>query len=377
MPLVELTPELALMKSTAARFIESELPVTAVRERIAGGAEPLSGYLKDAAALGWFCAYFPEEFSGGAVSGSPVVDAAVVAEERGAGLQPGPFVGTHLLAHAVTVAGTDRQRAEILPALATGEQPAAWAAPATDLTRAEPSGVAAIRTSDGWTVDGQSVAVHECASAHWLLVSAHCEAAPLNFVVPIDRAGITARDMTGLDLTTTTSGIEFSGLTVYEADLLPDGPSMSAERLAEDLLDTAALLTAIDSLGAMDRLLKLTVDYALTRRAFGRQIGSFQAIKHQLADLSLLLVAGQLLVRCAIEAVAAGAPDRGELVNMAKATVCDGGFEIAAGCMQVHGGIGYAWEHDLHLYVRRLAANSARYGDATYHRERICRRHGL
>ncbi len=127
----------------------------------------------------------------------------------------------------------------------------------------------------------------------------------------------------------------------------------------------------------MERLFELTIDYAKVREAFGRQIGSFQAVKHQLADASMLLHASKAVAGAATEALATAHPDAAEVVSIAKAFTAEAGLQVGQTCLQVHGGIGYAWEHDLHLYLRRLAGNAELYGDAAHHRGLIAAAHGL
>ena len=154
----------------------------------------------------------------------------------------------------------------------------------------------------------------------------------------------------------------------------PGGAAAAVDRQ----LALATVLTAAESVGAMDQIFGVVLDYAKVRTAFGRPIGSFQAVKHLLADTSLRPRAEQGgrgrrgTTRCR-----SGANDAAEVASMAKSFVGDGGIELAQNCWQVFGGIGYTWEHDLHLYLRRLTADASLYGEPAWHRERVCRIHGL
>ncbi len=132
-----------------------------------------------------------------------------------------------------------------------------------------------------------------------------------------------------------------------------------------------------ESIGAMDYDLQLAVQYSKDRTAFGRPIGSFQAMKHLLADTSLMLEMSIGLALAAAHAVGSGADDAGTVASMAKAFVGDCGIDLAQNCFQVFGGIGYTWEHDQHLYLRRLTADAALFGDPAWHRERVCQLGGL
>ena len=125
------------------------------------------------------------------------------------------------------------------------------------------------------------------------------------------------------------------------------------------------------------RLAEITVEYAKARIAFGRPIGSFQALKHILADISFWAEVSTAAATAAADAVADARPTASEIVSIAKAYVGEAGTQLAQQCLQVHGGIGFTWEHDLHFYLRRLAADRVLYGDPEWHRERICRIHGL
>jgi alkylation response protein AidB-like acyl-CoA dehydrogenase len=139
----------------------------------------------------------------------------------------------------------------------------------------------------------------------------------------------------------------------------------------------ALVLTVSESVGAMNRIFEITLDYAKARTAFGRPIGSFQAIKHSLADTGLLLEMAQGMATAAARAVGDERPDAGEVASMAKSLVGDNGVALSQNCFQTFGGIGYTWEHDQHLFLRRLAMDALLYGEPAAHRERICQLHDL
>ena len=155
------------------------------------------------------------------------------------------------------------------------------------------------------------------------------------------------------------------------------GTPGGAQASVDAQLDLAVALTLAESVGAMTQLAEITVDYAKARIAFGRPIGSFQALKHILADISFWAEVCTAGAGAAADAVADARPTASEIVSIAKAYVGDASTQLAQQCLQVHGGIGFTWEHDLHFYLRRLAADRVLYGDPEWHRERICRIHGL
>jgi len=145
----------------------------------------------------------------------------------------------------------------------------------------------------------------------------------------------------------------------------------------ERQLQVALVLSVVETVAALDALFEMTRQYSLDRIAFGRPIGSFQAIKHQMADMSLSVEAGKAIATAAVEAVAARQPEAGEIASMAKSWVGDTGIDIVQGCWQVFGGIGQTWEHDSHLYLRRVSMNGLLFGDPAWHRERICTLHAF
>jgi len=150
------------------------------------------------------------------------------------------------------------------------------------------------------------------------------------------------------------------------------GASGQGRPALERQLDLACVLTCAESVGAMDVLFDTTVDYAKARTAFGRPIGSFQAVKHLLADTAMRLEQSKALAVAATRAVDAQDPDASGLASMAKAFIAEAGIELAHNCWQAFGGIAYTWEHDFHLFLRRLTLDATLYGDATFHYERVC-----
>jgi alkylation response protein AidB-like acyl-CoA dehydrogenase len=168
--------------------------------------------------------------------------------------------------------------------------------------------------------------------------------------------------------------VSFDGVHVPEDAVLTTGDTSS---LLDRLIDVAATLSVAESVGAMSRLLELTVAYAKDRTAFGRPIGSFQALKHLLADASFSVEVSAAGATAAAHAVGDRSPTASEIASIAKAYVGDAGIAVTQACQQTHGGIGFTWEHDLHFYLRRLAVDRVLYGDPSWHRERICRIHGL
>jgi alkylation response protein AidB-like acyl-CoA dehydrogenase len=287
----------------------------------------------------------------------------VIAEQRGRDLQPGPFIGTHVAAATLAEAGSGAQQEEWLPQIAVGKAHVAWLA-----------GLEA-RDDDGDAIlDGAAARGEELGTAALLLVTVSTGGAPRQFLVPKTSDGIEITPLETFDLTAHLAEVRFAGVRLpAAAELVPRDPVALSERQ----LSLAALLTAIDAVGVMERLFELTLEYAKVREAFGRTIGSFQAVKHQLADASMLLHASMAAAAAASDAIAEDHRDADEVASIAKVFTGEAGLQVGQTCLQVHGGIGYAWEHDLHLFLRRIAAAALRFGDARSHRARIARIHGF
>jgi alkylation response protein AidB-like acyl-CoA dehydrogenase len=222
---------------------------------------------------------------------------------------------------------------------------------------------------------GTKTLVQDADETSWILVTASSEGGPVQFLVPPAAAGISIERGDGLDLTRRFGRVVFADAEVPSSTVVgsPDGSALLIERQ----IDLAAVLTVAESVGAMERDFEMALQYAKDRTAFGRPIGSFQAIKHLLANTSLLLEMSKAMLDAAARAVGTQSPDSSAVASMAKAFVGDSGIELAQNCFQVFGGIGFTWEHDQHLYLRRLTTDAALFGDPSWHRERLCRIGGL
>jgi alkylation response protein AidB-like acyl-CoA dehydrogenase len=372
---LDLTDEQELLRDTTARFIESECPLTRVRELAEDPVGFGGDYLRKSAEIGWFGALVPEEYGGGSVSGAGLLDAAVIAEERGRVVQPGPFLPMNVVGFALANAGTAEQQHQVLPALAAGEAVATWALAQPNGDWSPGAGVTAVRRNGSFVLSGSKGFVQDAAAADWLLVAASTEGGLTQFLVPAGTAGVRTEPLQGLDLARRFGEVSFNEVALPESAVV--GTVGDADRDIERQLQVALVLSVAESVGAMNRLFEVTVQYAKDRTAFGRPIGSFQAIKHLLADLSMHLEACNAGAVAAARAVQECSEDSSVVVSMAKSYIGDRSIELAQGCLQTHGGIGYTWEHDLHLYLRRVTVNNAQYGEPSWHRERICALNGL
>ncbi|HET6188565.1 MAG TPA: acyl-CoA dehydrogenase family protein, partial [Trebonia sp.] len=260
------------------------------------------------------------------------------------------------------------QREAVLPGIVTGEQVVTWAFADARGNWDAGAGAQARPDGDDLVLSGSRGCVQDAISADVLLVAASLDGVPVQLLVPSRAPGVTIRPLRTLDLSRRFADVEFHAVRVGRDAVLGTG---GTGPLDAQLLN-AVVLTCADTIGAIDALFTMTVAYARRRIAFGRPIGSFQAVKHILADQALYLEACKAAAVAAARAVQAAAPDAAEVASMAAAYIGDVACDIAQECLQVHGGTGYAWEHDLHLFLRRVRSNSLLFGEPSWHRERVC-----
>ncbi len=372
---VELTEDQELLRSTAAKFIQEAVPLETVRQLVESETGLPADYMVRAGELGWFSMLVPEELGGGSVSGEGMRDLATIAEERGRGLQPGAFIPMNVVAQALARFGSASQQSEVLPAIVGGESIATWAVTGVPGAWNPDSTVQAIAQGDHYVLSGEVGMVQDAHVGEWLLLSASDGSGLSQFLVPLHRDGIVVTPLRSHDITQRFATVRFDAARVENTEVV--GHPTTAWPQVEAQLHTALVLSVAESIGAMDVLFEMARKYAVDRIAFGRPIGSFQAIKHQLADLSLSLEVGKAVAVAATRAAQTGATDAVEIARMAKAWIGDTGIDIAQGCFQVFGGIGYTWEHDSHLFLRRITSNNLLYGQPDFQREQICVAHGI
>ncbi|GHE79342.1 acyl-CoA dehydrogenase [Amycolatopsis deserti] len=307
----------------------------------------------------------PEELGG---SGGGLVEAAIVAEELGAALYCGPVFGTFALSIPALVAAPDTAvRAETLGPLVAGARTAAFAVPDQG-GRFATSAVTVRATGSGgrWAVSGTVERVVDAGAADDLLVAANGPDGVSLFVVDAAGSGVERAVLSTMDRTRPQATVRFTGTP---ARLLA-GPDETA-RVCEHALGTAGVLLAAEQVGGAQHLLDLSVSYAKQRLQFGRPIGSFQAVKHRLADMLVEQEHARSAAYHGAWALQDGTDDRELAVSIAQAT-CSAVFtRIAGDTIQVHGGIGFTWEHPAHLYFKRAVTDAALLGTAEEHRSRI------
>jgi alkylation response protein AidB-like acyl-CoA dehydrogenase len=272
----------------------------------------------------------------------------------------------NVLAYALGAAECSPDGERVLSELLAGSTGAAWVMGAESWSPGP--GIVAKPADGGYRLAGEVRMVPDAPLADWLLVTAHDGPELSQFLVRSDHDGVGVAPVRSLDITQRFATVTFENAEVRESALV--GPRAAAAAVARQF-EIAVILAVAETVGAADALFALTTEYAKQRTAFGRPIGSFQALKHQLADLGLALEAAKAIAVEATRSAQLPTQDSGTLASIAKAWAGDAAVDIAQGCLQVFGGIGYTWEHDLHLYLRRLTLNSLLYGQPRWHRRRI------
>ena len=367
---LDLTPDQELLRDTTSKFLHSTLPLTAVRALADNAAGFDRGWWQRGAELGWTSLLVDEQRGGGSISGEGLRDLALVAEEMGAMVSPGPLIPTNVVAQTLSRDASDELAQQVLPGLLSGESIAAWcvAEPGESVT-ADGMTLQARRDGADFVLDGVKLPVEAGGEADWLLVSATGPDGLSQFLVPSSAAGLRITPLRGLDLVRRHAEIRFEGVRVPASAVV--GVLGDASVSFERQFQTALVLQCAEIVGATDRVFDFTVQYAFDRSSFGRALASYQALKHRFADMKLWIESAQAITVDATRAVQAGDPDAAEVVRIAKAYVAERCPELIQDCIQMHGGIGVTWEHNLHLYLRRVVLHRQTYGDPIQHRDQV------
>jgi alkylation response protein AidB-like acyl-CoA dehydrogenase len=357
----DLTDEQQAIKATAHDFLAARYKSERIRELADSehGFEPSDW--GEMAELGWTGLALPEEWGG---QGLGIVELAVLFEEMGYALAPSPLFSNTIAGLALALCGSDEQRERWLRPLAAGEKrgtPALWDAgsPATPggfTMEAKPDG-------DGIVLDGEKVLVMDAASADFLVVAT---ADGKRHLVETAADGVSIEAEPSIDLTRRLYSVSFEGVEVAAADSMP---AEEAEYFPVFFRLCVAL--AAESTGIAQRTMEMAVEYAKDRKQFDRPIGSYQAVSHRCAQMLLETENARSAVYGAAWAADAEPESLPLAASIAKAYASDAGWRVPDASIQVHGGIGFTWEHDLHFFLKRGRANAAMFGDAKWHRERV------
>ncbi|MDQ2947009.1 MAG: acyl-CoA/acyl-ACP dehydrogenase [Acidobacteriota bacterium] len=358
------------LKTTARKFLAAECPMAEVRKLSESDHAFDAGLWRKIADQGWTGILFDEQYGG---SGMSMVDMAAVLEEMGRALTPGPYLSTALLAGpAIERAGDDAASRKYLSAICSGEAKATLAM-LEEHASWSPHDVkmSAKKGSSGYTLSGSKLFVPDAGVADLLVCAAKIGQELAIFVIPAKTPGLRIERMPAIDSTRPLYAVTFENAGLPAESLLAQGER--AHAALHYALNVATTGLVAEMVGGMQRLLDITVEYAKTRKQFGKPIGQFQAVQHQCADMLVFTESSRSAAYYAAWALSENGADANAAVSVAKAYASDAYREVGNRAIQVHGGMGFTWENDIHLFYRRAKASEIAFGDATWHRERIAK----
>ena len=360
------------LRKTVRAFLESKSPETAVREQMEteNGFDP-AVWSQMGEQMGLQGLSIPEEFGG---SGFSFIELGVVLEEMGRALLCAPFFSSVVLAaNALLLSGDDAAKKKYLPGIAAGETIAT-------LATTEPSGkwdekgitTKAEGSGSDWKITGSKMFVIDGATASLIIVGARTSKGVSLFAVDGDAKGLTRTSLSTMDQTRKQAKLEFNATP---ATLI--GTDGKGWDVLSQVFDLAAVALAAEQVGGAQKVLEMAVEYAKVRVQFGRPIGSFQAIKHKCADMLLEVESAKSAAYYGMWCAAEMNDELASVASLAKAYCSEAYFHAAAENIQIHGGIGFTWEHPAHLYFKRAKSSELLFGDPTYHRELLAQRIGI
>ena len=365
------------LRQTVRRFLEQKSPSSEVRRLM----ETTEGYdeavwKQMAQEMGLQSIHIPESYGG---QGFTFVELGIVFEEMGRLLLCAPYFATvALAANAILDAGSEDDKAALLPGIASGETIATLAFTEPN-GRWDASGIEMVakESGDGYTLDGTKMFVIDGHTANVVVVVARLDGSGGSegigfFTVDGEADGLTRTALATMDQTRKQARLDFSGVAAK-----PLGEPGTAWPAMSKVLDQAAVCLCNEMVGGAQFVLDMSVAYAKERVQFGRPIGSFQAIKHKCADMLLEVESAKSAAYYASWTATEDNEELPVVASLAKAYCSDAYFHAAAENIQIHGGIGFTWEHDAHLYFKRAKSSEILLGDATYHRELLAQRIGI
>ena len=374
------TEEQEELRESARGFLEE----FSGSEQVRRAAESELGYDPElwkqlGAELGWTSVVIPEEYGG---LGLSYVELVALLEMMGGALLCAPFFSSVCLGgNALLIGGTEEQKQQHLPGIAEGQTRATLAATEAN-GRWDAMGIEALARADGgdFVLNGTKTFVVDGGCADLLIVAARREGSSGEegislFVVPGDAPGIERRTLPTMDQTRRQAEVALRDVRLPAAALM--GEEGAGWAALKETLERAAVALSAEQVGGAQRCLDMAVDYAKEREQFGRPIGSFQAIKHKCADMMVVVESARSAAYYAGCVVAEASDELPAVASLAKAYASDAYFKCAADSLQIHGGVGFTWEYDVHLYFKRAKSSETLLGDAAYHRELLARHIGL
>lgn len=366
----ELTETQQTLKNTVRKFLSAECPGAEVRRLMETDTAFDASLWTKMAEQGWTGMLIPEQYGG---FGMGMVEMAATLEEMGRALLPGPFFSTVVMAGTlIEQAGDETQKQKYLGAIARGEakvtvafleDPPAWTPQSVQLKARTAGG--------GYVLDGTKLFVPDAAVSDSIILIARLEGELALFILARDTQGVAIRPMHSIDLTRKVYEVQFDGVRVASDGMLASGAAAVQALGRARAMATAGIVAEMT--GGMQRLLDLTVEYAKTRKQFGRPIGQFQAVQHQCADMLVYTESSRSAAYYAAYAIQEGIPEAPLAVSVAKAYASEAYRETGNRAIQVHGGMGFTWENEAHLFYRRAKVSEQMFGDTAFHREQLAK----
>lgn len=360
-----ITEDQQLLRDTTARYLTDQVPLSRLRKDRHDPAGFDRGYWSGGVDLGWTSLLVREEDGGASVSGRGAVDLALLAYEFGRHAAPGPLVDCNVVASALTGHEGELQRA-VLTEIISGTTIAASCLGAASWQCVDESTIKIRKEGDDVVIEGAIRPVESAAQAGYLLVTGRSDGGITQVLVPTTARGVEITPLESLDVTRRFANVAFDAVRAPSSAVV-GGFGKAHEPLARQIQNAAVILAA-ESVGAMDAAFAMTLEWAFDRYTFGRALASYQALKHRYADMKSWLEASHAVSDAAAEAVADRSALAAEKASAAKAYIGQVGPELAQDCVQLHGGIGVTYEHDLHFFLRRVTLDRLLYGTPAEHR---------
>jgi alkylation response protein AidB-like acyl-CoA dehydrogenase len=361
-------PEVLLFASTTQSFLEKEASLSRLRELHDAGISFEPVWWRRAAELGWTSLLVPEELGGGNVSGDGVADVALVAELAGRTVAPGPLHPVSVVLAALVEA--PENHSGTIESLVSGELVATWAVydPGKPFSPLE-SAVTATRTDSGYRIDGVKDRVEAGGQSDVLLVTATHEGVVRQFLVATEAPGVSVEAQRSIDMVKRYARVSFDGVEVDASAAV--GTAEQTTAIIARQTQIAIVLQCAEIVGILETVLDFTIQWGFDRHSFGRPLGSYQALKHKYADLKIWFEACRATTNAAVAEVASRSPGAEMTVSIAKSYVGEHAPGMLQDCVQLHGGIGVTWEHDLHLFLRRVTLYRSLFGTPEEHNLRV------
>jgi alkylation response protein AidB-like acyl-CoA dehydrogenase len=367
--LLELNHDQELFRQTTAKLLDELVPAEAVRRL----RDDPNGFERDfwqrGAELGWTSLLVSEDHGGGSIGEEGLADLGIVAYEFGRHAAPGPLCVVNVVMATLSDIGGEGSES-LIGELLSGQSIATWC-----YTEPRPhdqleNGCLEIRIEgDEVVLNGTKRPVESGEQADVLLVTGRTGAGHSQVLVPAGASGMAIKSMETVDLTRRFSVVTFDDVRLPTSALI--GSAGGARDQIWKQLQRAIAIQSAEAVGTMQAAFDMTLEWTFDRYSFGRPLASYQELKHRFADMKTWLEASHAISDAAIRAVAHGAPDADELLSSAKAYIGFYGSELLQDCVQIHGGIGVTFDHDLHLLLRRHTLNRALYGTPEEHRQRL------